>query len=112
MRTATTGCSIVGESDTATGVQMARKSDDEKIGELQTRIDQLRARKQAIEARKRTAARKLDTRRKIILGGSVMAILRAPEHRLHQSARDLYLEALNMAPERDQPVLRDWESTR
>ena len=78
---------------------------DERIGELQTRIDQLRARQRDIRARESARERKADTRRKIIVGGTVLAILRAPDDPRYAAARAVWLEALARATDRDRAVL-------
>ncbi len=51
----------------------ARKSLDDKIAELNERQQQLTARRLSLLASKKTADRKLDTRRKIIVGAAVLA---------------------------------------
>ena len=51
----------------------ARKSLDDRIAELNERQQQLKARRQSLLASKKTADRKLDTRRKIIVGAAVLA---------------------------------------
>lgn len=50
-----------------------RKSLDEQLAELTKRKDQLEARRQALLAVKKNADRKLDTRRKIVVGAAVLA---------------------------------------
>ena len=50
----------------------ARKSLDDKIAELNERQQQLTARRLSLLASKKTADRKLDTRRKIIIGAAVL----------------------------------------
>jgi hypothetical protein len=54
-------------------VPRARKSLDDKIAELNERQQQLTARRLSLLASKKTADRKLDTRRKIIVGAAVLA---------------------------------------
>ena len=51
----------------------ARKSLDDKIAELAKRQQQLDAQRMSLLASKKTADRKLDTRRKIIVGAAVLA---------------------------------------
>ncbi len=50
----------------------ARKSLDQKLAELAKRQQQLEARRLALLASKKSADRKLDTRRKIIVGAAVL----------------------------------------
>ena len=45
-----------------------RKTDAQRLAELQARIAAMQAKAEAIEARKREAERRTDTRRKILLG--------------------------------------------
>ena len=52
---------------------MARKTDEQHLAELRKKEAQLKARIQAKEARIRAASRRLETRRKIIIGGMVLA---------------------------------------
>jgi hypothetical protein len=54
-------------------VPRARKSLDDKIAELNERQQQLTARRLSLLASKKTADRKLDTRRKIIVGAAMLA---------------------------------------
>jgi hypothetical protein len=54
-------------------VPRARKSLDDKIADLTKRQQQLDAQRQLLLASKKTADRKLDTRRKIIVGAAVLA---------------------------------------
>jgi hypothetical protein len=54
-------------------VPRARKSLDDKIADLTERQQQLTARRLSLLASKKTADRKLDTRRKIIVGAAVLA---------------------------------------
>ena len=51
----------------------ARKSLDDRLAELTERQQQLKARRQSLLASKKTEDRKLDTRRKIIVGAAVLA---------------------------------------
>ena len=56
---------------------------DEQISTLQEKLTQLKARQQRLEARKKAVEshreRKADTRRKILLGGVLLAKVRAGE---------------------------------
>jgi hypothetical protein len=54
-------------------VPSARKSLDDKIAELNERQQQLTVRRLSLLASKKNADRKLDTRRKIIVGAAVLA---------------------------------------
>lgn len=56
----------------ASPVPRARKSLDQKLGELAKRQQQLEAQRLALLASKKSADRKLDTRRKIIIGAAVL----------------------------------------
>ena len=50
-----------------------KKSDADRLAALKQREAELKAKIAAIENKAKTAERKLDTRRKIIVGGAVMA---------------------------------------
>ena len=87
----------------ATEDRMA-KIDAARIAKLDRRIEQLKAQRQAALARGRTAARKLDTRRKIVLGGYVIA--RAREGDPWAAA---LLNAMRAdLPARERPLFADW----
>ena len=74
----------------------ARKSLDYKIAELTKRKQQLDAQRLLLLASKKTADRKLDTRRKIIVGAAVLA---HAELDPHFSA--MLREILSVAVQRD-----------
>lgn len=48
------------------------KTDAERLADLQAKMAQLQARAEAIQARQRAAQRKVETRRKVILGGLLL----------------------------------------
>jgi hypothetical protein len=80
-----------------------RKSLDEQAEELRQKKEVLEKRLEAIEARKRESDRKLDTRRKIIIGGAVLA---------HAEIDTEFRRALQAAlqksvAEKDRPILAD-----
>lgn len=52
---------------------MARKTDEQRLTELQQAKDKLAAREKAIKARLRSKERKHDNRRKIIVGAVLLA---------------------------------------
>jgi hypothetical protein len=52
---------------------MARKTAAERIAELEDRKKQIEAKLASLAAREKLAARKLDTRRKVIVGAAVLA---------------------------------------
>jgi hypothetical protein len=57
----------------ASPVPRARTSIDQKLADLTKRQEQLEAQRQTLIASKRSADRKIDTRRKIIVGAAVLA---------------------------------------
>lgn len=52
---------------------MARKTSEERIAALEARKKQIEAQLASLEARERDAARKRETRRKVIVGAAVLA---------------------------------------
>ncbi len=82
----------------------SRKSLDEQLAELTKRRDQIEARRLALLAAKKTTDRKLDARRKIIVGAAVMA-----HAELHPAFADQLREILNVAVQRsvDRGVIAD-----
>ncbi len=52
---------------------MTRKTSEERIAALEARKKQIEAKLASIEARQRVTARKLDTRRKVVVGAAVLA---------------------------------------
>ena len=52
---------------------MARKTEEERIAELEARKKALEAQLQAIQARQKERSRKNDTRRKVLVGAAVLA---------------------------------------
>lgn len=52
---------------------MPRKSAAERIAELESRKKQIEAQLASLEAREREAARKRETRRKVVVGAAVLA---------------------------------------
>lgn len=83
---------------------MARSTAERKAALLEKR-KALDAQLRDLQARESSSARKLDTRRKIVLGGAVMA------HSAHDPAfADAVTKALRSAltNERDKELLADW----
>lgn len=76
---------------------MAR-TDEARLTVLRTKMDQLRAQAQALEARQRGRERKADTRRKIILGGLLLEAA-ARDERFARDVTDL-LARLSRAQDR------------
>jgi len=68
---------------------------DQRISELETKLKQLKTRQQRIEARARALAsrreRKADTRRKILIGATVLA--RIDRHELDHADLEAWLDA-------------------
>jgi glucose/arabinose dehydrogenase len=77
-------------------VPRARKSLDDKIAELTKRQEQLEAQRLSLLASKKAADRKLDTRRKIIVGAAVLA-----HADLHPDFSTKLREILSVAVQRD-----------
>ena len=77
-----------------------RKSLDEQLAELTRKQDQLEARRLALLATKKNADRKLDARRKIIVGAAVLA-----HAELDPAFADKLREVLDAAVQR--PIDRD-----
>lgn len=74
----------------------ARKSLDDKIAELAKRQQQLEAQRLSLLASKKAADRKIDTRRKIIVGAAVLA-----HAELHPDFSATLRKILSVAVERD-----------
>ena len=74
---------------------------DERITTLETKLKQLKTRQARIEARKKALlsrqARKDDTRRKILIGATVLA--RIDRHELDHADLEAWLEAHLIRPE-------------
>jgi len=85
-------------------VSRSRKSLDEQLAELTKRKDQLEARRLALLAVKKSSDRKLDTRRKIVVGAAVLA-----HAELNPSFADQLREILDPAVQRpvDRGVIED-----
>ncbi len=83
----------------------ARKSLDDRIAALEEAKRQAEARLAALTAKKRTEDRKRDTRRKIVVGGAVLA-----HAALHPAFADALRGVLRVAVTRDmdKAVLADW----
>ena len=73
-----------------------RKSLDDQLAELTRKRDQLEARRLALLAVKKDSDRKLDTRRKIIVGGAILA-----HAELHPAFADQLAVLLNLVVTRD-----------
>ena len=82
----------------------SQKSLDEQLAEITKRKDQLEAKRLALLAVKKSADRKLDARRKIIVGAAVMA-----HAELNPSFADALREALDAGVQReiDRAVVAD-----
>ena len=91
-------------------IEATRERQKRKIAEIkqreQKKIDQLRAKRQLHEARARAAARKLDTRRKIVLGGALIGKVRAGDPLMRQALETLLAEL----PERDRALFVNWSA--
>lgn len=74
----------------------ARKSLDDKIAELTKRQQQLEAQRLVLLASKKTANRKLDTRRKIIVGAAVLT-----HAELNPHFSSMLRDVLSVAVQRD-----------
>jgi hypothetical protein len=84
-----------------------RQTLEERQAALQKKIDQIQARIELKSARQSEAARKLDTRRKIILGGHQLATLKGHS----KGVVITYLKTVAATPSLREPerqVLRDW----
>ena len=80
----------------ASPVPGARKSLDQRLADLTERRQQLEARRLALLASKKSADRKLDTRRKIIVGAAVLA-----HAELNPDFSTMLREILSVAVQRD-----------
>ena len=83
----------------------ARKSLAERIAALKAEEKQTQARLAALVAKQKTEDRKRDTRRKIVIGGAVLA-----HAALHPAFADALRDVLRAAVTRDmdRAVLADW----
>ncbi len=77
-------------------MQRPRKSLDQRLAELTRRKEQLEARRLALLAVKKTSDRKLDTRRKIIVGAAILA-----HAELHPIFAEHIREVLDRAVQRE-----------
>ena len=84
---------------------MARKTKDELIAELKAREDALRKRRAELEAAQTKEARKTDTRRKIILGGALLARC---QHNPQFAALVRAELAQAITKDRDRELLANW----
>ena len=78
---------------------MARKSSSERIALLEERKKQLEAKLSDLNARERMAARKRETRRKIIVGGAVLAHA-GQDSAFTETLREILDEAVQRPAER------------
>lgn len=78
---------------------------EEKLRKVAEREKQLKNQLKAIDAREREAARKRETRAKIILGGFVTSQLKNGE----QGYSELFDRAVENASERDRELLSDYK---
>jgi len=87
--------------------QNKRKAEIElQLKKISDREKQLKAQMRAIDAREKEAARKKETRAKIILGGFLVAHFKHGDKRFE----GLFDEAIDQANERDRPVLIDFKN--
>lgn len=84
---------------------MARKTKDELIAELKAREDALRKRRAELEAAQTKETRKTDTRRKIVLGGALLARCQHNPQFAALAKREL---AQAITKDRDRELLADW----
>ena len=82
---------------------MAR-SDEDRLSALRSKMDQLRAQAQALEARQRSRERKADTRRKVILGGLLLDAAARDE----RFARDVADLLGRMSRDQDRKAFEGW----
>jgi hypothetical protein len=82
---------------------MAR-SDEARLTALRTKMDQLRAQAQALEARQRGRERQADTRRKIILGGLLLDAAARDE----RFARDVADLLARLSRDQDRKAFEGW----
>ncbi len=82
---------------------MAR-SDEDRLSALRSKMDQLRAQAQALEARQRGRERKADTRRKIILGGLLLDAAARDE----RFARDVADLLARLSRDQDRKAFEGW----
>jgi hypothetical protein len=64
-----------------------RKTDAERLADLEVRMAALKARADGIKARQQAEARKLDTRRKVLLGGMLLERAKADPRAAEQVRR-------------------------
>lgn len=76
---------------------------DKQLEDAKKKLDQAKARVQKLEARKRQAERKKDTRRKIILGGMMIA-----EARQDPARAATLKKKIAALPDRDRAVFDGW----
>jgi len=82
--------------------QNKRKTEIElQLKKINDREKQLKAQMRAIDAREKEAARKKETRAKIILGGYLVSQVRKG----NPNFKNLYSDAINNANERDKSLL-------
>jgi len=73
------------------------------LEEAEKKLRQARAHVQQLRAREKETARKLDTRRKIVLGGFLIA-----EAKTDPVAMARLKERIQNLPERDRPLFENW----
>lgn len=78
---------------------------EEKLRKVAEREKQLKNQLKAIDAREREAARKRETRAKIILGGFVVSQLKNGK----EGYSELFNKAIESASERDRDLLADYK---
>lgn len=89
-------------------IEAAKEREKELVAKIRARerekIAKLKARRQAAEARSRLAERKLDTRRKIVLGGALIGQARVG----NPLAKDMLAAILAGASEREKLLFEGW----
>ena len=74
------------------------------VANLDARIAQLQARRDAAVARERERERKRDTRRKVIAGGGLFALAKSGD----EQARAVLTRVLNAVPDRSRAPFAGW----
>ena len=81
-----------------------KQAAEDAVAALDKRIAELQAHKQTVLARERERERKRDARRKIVLGGALVAAVRGGD----REARDVCRRILSGLSERDRKVFEGW----
>ena len=86
-------------------VESKRKKLQKQLDGISEKEKQLKARLRALDAKEKEAARKKETRAKIILGGFLVAHVKKGDQRF----LELFDQAINEASERDKKVLNEYK---